>query len=97
MRVVKFCLIQVPCSPILAATPLATQEPEALRGDVPYVPTPPELVEAMLKPGEVKSGDILNDLYSLRYRGDLYLLPEVNPRLRPKPLNDLSGLLITPR
>jgi SAM-dependent methyltransferase len=29
---------------------------------VPYVPTPPEVVETMLKVGEVKEGDILYDL-----------------------------------
>jgi SAM-dependent methyltransferase len=38
------------------------QEPEAPRGDVPYVPTPPEVVEAMLKLGQVHAGDILYDL-----------------------------------
>lgn len=32
--------------------------------DVPYVPTPQPVVEAMLKLGEVKSGDILYDLGS---------------------------------
>ena len=142
-----FCLAQVLCTLILAATPLAAQEPEALRGDVPYVPTPPEVVEAMLKLGEVKSGDILYDLgcgdgrivvmavqkfgarsgtgvdinperikeaqENARQAGvadkarfieknlfdadfhdatvvTLYLLPEVNLRLRPKLLNDLK-------
>ena len=142
-----FCLAQVLCSLILAATPLAAQEPEALRGDVPYVPTPPDVVEAMLKLGGVKSGDILYDLgcgdgrivvmavqkfgartgtgidinpqrikeaqENARQAGvsdkarfieknlfeadihdatvvTLYLLPEVNLRLRPKLLNDLK-------
>src|SRR5919106_3651781 len=32
--------------------------------DVPYVPTPQPVVEAMLKLGEVKKGDILYDLGS---------------------------------
>lgn len=32
--------------------------------DVPYVPTPQPVVEAMLKLGEVKSGDVLYDLGS---------------------------------
>lgn len=32
--------------------------------DVPYVPTPQEVVDAMLKLGEVKKGDILYDLGS---------------------------------
>jgi len=166
-----FCAAQVLCSLILAAAPLAAQEPpaprrnvpfknyvqpaeipapqepEAPRGDVPYVPTPPEVVEAMLKLGGVKSGDILYDLgcgdgrivvmavqkfgaqigtgvdlnpvrikealENARQAGvsdktrfieknlfdadihdatvvTLYLLPEVNLRLRPKLLNDLK-------
>ncbi|MGA3094879.1 MAG: class I SAM-dependent methyltransferase [Bryobacteraceae bacterium] len=38
------------------------QEPEPLRGDVPYVPTPVEVVEAMLKLGQVHAGDVLYDL-----------------------------------
>src|SRR5687768_7638919 len=32
--------------------------------DVPYVPTPQNVVEAMLKLGEVKKGDVLYDLGS---------------------------------
>ncbi|MBI4876506.1 MAG: methyltransferase domain-containing protein [Acidobacteria bacterium] len=31
-------------------------------GEVPYVPTPPQVVEGMLKLGEIKSADILFDL-----------------------------------
>src|SRR5579885_3013184 len=41
--------------------PSAGQE-EGVRGDVPYVPTPPEVVEAMLKLGGVNKNDILYDL-----------------------------------
>jgi hypothetical protein len=36
----------------------------ARRPDVPYVPTPQSVVEAMLKLGEVKTGDVLYDLGS---------------------------------
>lgn len=46
-----------------AAAAAAKKPPE--RGpDVIYVPTPPETVEAMLKLGEVKAGDVLYDLGS---------------------------------
>ena len=55
------CLAPVVCSLFLIGAPLAAQQ-EEVRGDVPYVPTPPEVVEAMLKLGGVKSGDILYDL-----------------------------------
>lgn len=34
----------------------------ALQKDVPYVPTSPEVVDAMLKLGEVKTGDVVYDL-----------------------------------
>ncbi|MGH9674618.1 MAG: SAM-dependent methyltransferase, partial [Bryobacteraceae bacterium] len=34
----------------------------AQKGEVPYVPTPEEVVDAMLKLGEVKKGDVLYDL-----------------------------------
>jgi ubiquinone/menaquinone biosynthesis C-methylase UbiE len=44
-----------------AAFPLAAQDSE-VKKDVPYVPTPPEVVEAMLKLGDVRSGDIHYDL-----------------------------------
>jgi SAM-dependent methyltransferase len=46
---------------ILAAAPVVAQESE-VKKDVPYVPTPPEVVEAMLKLGNVHSGDIHYDL-----------------------------------
>jgi SAM-dependent methyltransferase len=54
------CLAPVLCWVVLAGAPLAAQDQP--RGDVPYVPTPPEVVEEMLKLGNVKSGDILYDL-----------------------------------
>ena len=46
-------------SAVLAQSPAPTRSP-----DVPYVPTPQNVVEAMLKLGEVKKGDILYDLGS---------------------------------
>ncbi len=46
---------------LLAGIPVAAQESEVHR-DVPYVPTPPEVVEAMLKLGNVGPGDIHYDL-----------------------------------
>lgn len=42
-----------------SAVPLTAQEEN---GDVPYVPTPPSVVEAMLKLGQVHRGDVLFDL-----------------------------------
>jgi SAM-dependent methyltransferase len=54
------CLAPVLFWVVLAGAPLAAQDQP--RGDVPYVPTPPEVVEEMLKLGNVKSGDILYDL-----------------------------------
>jgi ubiquinone/menaquinone biosynthesis C-methylase UbiE len=124
---------------------LAAQQPE-IHKDVPYVPTPTEVVEGMLKLGNVRSGDIhydlgcgdgrivimavqnfgatrgtgydidplrideanqnakqagvtgkakfvVGDLFEADFRDativTLYLLPEVNLRLRPKLLKDL--------
>jgi SAM-dependent methyltransferase len=43
------------------AFPLGAQETE-VKKDVPYVPTPPEVVEAMLKLGNAARGDIHYDL-----------------------------------
>src|SRR5689334_13931466 len=40
----------------------ATPAPPPRTLDVPYVPTPQEVVDAMLKLGEVKPGDVLYDL-----------------------------------
>jgi SAM-dependent methyltransferase len=144
MRKTRFSslrLAQVLGSLLIVAAPLAAQ-----RGDVPYVPTPTEVVDTMLKLGEVKSGDVLYDLgcgdgrivitaaqkFGARGTGvdinperikeaeenarqagvtdrvkfleknlfdadihdatvvTLYLLPDVNMRLRPKLLKDLK-------
>ena len=46
---------------MLAVAPLAAQQGDVHR-DVPYVPTPPDVVEAMLNLGGVKKGDIMYDL-----------------------------------
>jgi SAM-dependent methyltransferase len=46
---------------LVAGIPVVAQEPEVHK-DVPYVPTPPEVVEAMLKLGNVHTGDIHYDL-----------------------------------
>lgn len=46
---------------LFSAAPLAAQNPE-VRKDVPYVPTPPEVVEAMLKLGNAHAGDVHYDL-----------------------------------
>src|SRR4029079_14005054 len=46
---------------VLACAPAAPQEAEVHK-DVPYVPTPPEVVEAMLKLGGAKAGDVHYDL-----------------------------------
>jgi len=46
---------------MLAVAPLAAQQGDVHR-DVPYVPTPPDVVEAMLKLGGVKQGDVMYDL-----------------------------------
>jgi SAM-dependent methyltransferase len=40
----------------------ATAPAVPLIKDVPYVPTPPEVVERMLQLGELKSGDVMYDL-----------------------------------
>jgi ribosomal protein L11 methylase PrmA len=129
---------------MLAALPCAAQFGES--GDVPYVPTPAETVEAMLKLADVKRSDVVYDLgcgdgrivvmaaqkfgargvgYDINpqrikeanenaakagvqekvrfvekniFEADihdatvvtLYLLPDVNLRLRPKLLKDLK-------
>jgi SAM-dependent methyltransferase len=46
---------------LLVSFPLPAQWDDG-PGDVPYVPTPTEVVEAMLKLGGVKKGDVLYDL-----------------------------------
>ncbi len=61
-RLVRICASLAPLLYILVlvGAPLAAQDQP--RGDVPYVPTPPEVVEQMLKLGNVHDGDILYDL-----------------------------------
>ena len=54
-------LALVSCCLLLFAAPLAAQQ-EEVQKDVPYVPSPTEIVETMLKLGEVHKGDILYDL-----------------------------------
>jgi ribosomal protein L11 methylase PrmA len=46
---------------VLGVLPLAAQWEEQV-GDVPYVPSPPEVVDAMLKLANVTAGDIVYDL-----------------------------------
>jgi len=140
----RACVAQVLSSLLLVSAPLAAQEER--RGEVPYVPTAPEMVETMLKLGEAKPGDVVYDLgcgdgrivimaaQKFRARGvgvdinperikeseenarqagvsgqvrfieknlfnadigeatlvTLYLLPDVNLRLRPKLLRELK-------
>ena len=131
---------------LLTAAPVGAQQPEVQK-DVPYVPTPTEVVEAMLKLGNVRHGEIhydlgcgdgrivvmalekfgvaratgydidperikeanenaknagvagksrfiLGNLFDADFRDadivTLYLLPEVNLKLRPKLLKDLK-------
>jgi SAM-dependent methyltransferase len=131
---------------LLLGFPVAAQEPEVHK-DVPYVPTPPEVVERMLSLGKATAGDIhydlgcgdgriviaavqkfgaargtgydidpqrikeavenakqagvadktkfiLGNLFEADFRDatlvTLYLLPEVNLKLRPKLLKDLK-------
>ena len=131
---------------LLIGVPVAAQDSEVHK-DVPYVPTPPEVVEAMLKLGNIGPGDvhydlgcgdgrivvmavkkfgaargtgydidperireanenarqagvtgkvkfILGNLFEADFRDanivTLYLLPEVNLKLRPKLLQDLK-------
>lgn len=54
-------VLQVFCAVLFLAAPLLAQYEEG-PGEVPYVPTPPDIVEAMLKLGEIKSGDFVIDL-----------------------------------
>jgi len=63
VRRIKRCLLLLP---VLALTLVATAPSLAAQWeegkDVPYVPTPPEVVDAMLKLAEVKSSDFVIDL-----------------------------------
>lgn len=47
---------------VLCALPVARAQQYGESGDVPYVPTPQQVVEAMLKLGNVQAGDVLFDL-----------------------------------
>jgi trans-aconitate methyltransferase len=49
------------CTLLLIATPLAAQYDDG-PGEVPYVPTPPEIVETMLKLGNIVKTDFVIDL-----------------------------------
>ncbi len=62
MRRAALCLTIV----VLAALPLASQQPDSdlRRPDVIYVPTPQEVVDAMLKLAKVTSDDVIYDLGS---------------------------------
>ncbi len=55
-----------------AAAPVIFGQPPAVRTDVPFVPTPPKLVDAMLALADVKPGDVLIDLGS----GDGRIAPQ---------------------
>ena len=63
MTVRVFALVLAMLS--VAVPPALAQEPTPLReGDVIYVPTPPEVVEAMLKVAKVTKDDVVYDLGS---------------------------------
>jgi len=55
-------LLLVPLVVALGALPAAGQRQYGESGDVPYVPTSPEVVDAMLKLADVKSSDFVIDL-----------------------------------
>jgi SAM-dependent methyltransferase len=50
------------CTVLLAELLLAQNEATKPKLDVPYVPTPPEVVTAMLKLADVKPNDVIYDL-----------------------------------
>ena len=56
-----FCLLPVLSLLLLLGAPLAAQWDDG-PGEVPYVPTPPEVVEAMLKLGSIVKSDYVIDL-----------------------------------
>lgn len=142
----RSCVLGPLLAALLIGLPAVAQEPEVQK-DVPYVPTPPDVVERMLKLGKAKAGDIhydlgcgdgrivimavqkfgaargtgydidperikeanenaqqagvagkvkfiLGNLFEADFRDatlvTLYLLPDVNMRLRPKLLKDLK-------
>jgi cyclopropane fatty-acyl-phospholipid synthase-like methyltransferase len=53
-RLVLVILIAIGCSPVAVWTD----------GEVPFVPTPPEVVDRMLEMAQIKSGDVIYDLGS---------------------------------
>jgi precorrin-6B methylase 2 len=55
-------LTLIPCILAFTALPMAAQYDYGESGDVPYVPTPPEVVDAMLKLANVKASDVVYDL-----------------------------------
>jgi SAM-dependent methyltransferase len=57
-------LASIVCAAFCASTLIGQTAAPTRTPDVPYVPTPENVVEAMLKLGEVKKGDILYDLGS---------------------------------
>lgn len=57
LRALAFLL----CGLTMVSAPLAAQWDDG-PGEVPYVPTPPQVVEGMLKLGEIQSTDIVYDL-----------------------------------
>ncbi len=58
----RFSAVVVVLALALGAGGVAIAAQYEAGGDVPYVPTPPEVVEAMLKLANVKSGDFVVDL-----------------------------------
>jgi predicted RNA methylase len=62
--VLAFCLVGVAMAFVPAAISEQAAAQQQRSPDVIYVPTPPEVVEAMLKMADVKKGDILYDLGS---------------------------------
>ena len=46
----------------VSVQPMSAQWQNEDVGDVPYIPTPPQVVEAMLKLAQVKAGDVVYDL-----------------------------------
>lgn len=55
-------LTLVPLALVLSALPLAGQHQYGESGDVPFVPTPPEVVDGMLKLANVQARDVVYDL-----------------------------------
>ena len=64
MRMTRRLFIPAACVGSAAALSAQTAAAPKRSPDVPYVPTPQNIVDAMLKLGEVKQGDVLYDLGS---------------------------------